>query len=81
MLFQTLRKMHEVRHFELVFLFEGPHTIQKGGQRGLVDGRQELKEALDHVAAKGFLDFLDSPPTIQTTPRTYLHRWNFSEFD
>ena len=65
-LFETLRRMKEVRHFQLVFSFEGPCLMLKEGRWGLVEPQQELKRALDSVAAKGFLDFLDSPPTLRS---------------
>ena len=55
--FRTLRKMNEVRSFELVFSFEGPCSALKGERWELVEARWELKEALDHVASKGLLDF------------------------
>ena len=51
-LFEALRAMNEVRPFKLVFLLQGK-------------ARQKLAETLDSVAAKGFLNFLDSPPTIR----------------
>ena len=65
MLFNTLRRMNEARHFELVFLFEGPCFVQREGQRVLGEAPRELGEVLDSVIARGFLDFLDSPPTIR----------------
>jgi len=70
-LFETLRKMSEVKRFKLVFLLE---------VWDLWDPRQELAEALDVVAAKGFLEFLDSPPTIRTAP-CFVHAWDFLDFD
>ena len=57
-LFETLRKMNEVRPFKLVLTFDAMEIYQE-------KLRRELKEALDSVVAKGFLDFLDSPPTIR----------------
>ena len=80
-LFQTLCEMHKVRPFELVFLFEGPCSIQRGGRWESVEARCPLKEALDYVSSKGFLDFLNSPPTIRTIPRSRYYDWNFSDFD
>lgn len=50
---ETLRTMNGVRPFKLVFLLEDRYL------EGL------LTEALDSMTAKGFLDFLDSPPTIR----------------
>ena len=78
--FQTLRKMNEVRPFELVFLFEGPCSVLRGG-RWELDARGPLEEALGYVASKGFLDFLDSPPTICILPQSRYYRWNYSHFD
>lgn len=57
-LFETLRKMNQIRPFKLVFLAEAPESRQEKVRRGLA-------EALDSVAAKGLLDFLDSPPTVR----------------
>jgi len=71
-LFQMLSKMYEVRPFELVFLFEGPCYALRGE---LADLRLYLKEAVDDVISKGFLDFLDSPPTSRTSPQSYYSRW------
>lgn len=34
-LFQALRKMHKVRPFELVLLFEGPDSVLSEGLEGL----------------------------------------------
>ena len=64
-LFNTLRSMSKVRPFKLVFLFEGLCFVQRGGRRVLVEPRAELEEVIDSVTAEGFLDFLDSPPTLQ----------------
>ena len=74
MLFQTLRKMQRVRPFRLVFLFEGPCLVKRGGHWEFAEVRQELGQALDDVTSKGFLDFLDSPPTICTAP--WSHDWH-----
>ena len=60
-LFETLRMMSEARPFKLTFLLEVSDLYQE-------EGRRELVEALDSVTAKGFLDFLDSPPTIRRVP-------------
>ena len=57
MLFETLCKMYEVRPFQLVFFY--PRVWD------FLERRRELEEALDLVAAKGSLDFFDSPPTIR----------------
>jgi len=84
MLFQTLRKMHGVRPFKLVFLFEGLCYVKPGIQWELAEARQELKRALDYLISKGFLDFLDSQPTICTVSRLngwYDSEWYFHDFD
>jgi len=66
--FGVLRRMHEVRHFKLVFLLEA-----------FWDARQKLMEALDAVIVKGLLDFLDSLPTIRIAqPRHY--QWDVLDF-
>lgn len=80
-LFQTLRKMHDIRPFELVFMFEGPCSVQRGGQWQSVEARWELKEALDYVVSRGFLDFLGSPPTIRVDARPRDFEWDFPNFD
>lgn len=77
-LFQTLRKMNEARPFELVFSFEGPCFVSKGGRREPAEPRYELKEALYSVTGKGFLDFLDSPPTVRFTTQSHRYEWDFS---
>lgn len=56
--FETLRMMNEVRPFKLTFLLEVRDFNQVGVEWGLV-------EALNLVAPKGPLDFLDSPPAIR----------------
>ena len=66
-----LRRMQEVRRFELVFLVGGPETW---GVRG------ELAEALKLVTAKGLLDFLHSPPTIRIS-RSRHHEWDLLDPD
>ena len=58
MLFETLRTMNEVKPFKLVFLLVVPIRLQE-------EARRKVAEAIDSVTAKGFLDFLDSPPTIR----------------
>jgi len=64
-LFETLRKMNGVRSFKLVFLLEPSDSYEESVRR-------ELVEVLNSVIANGFLDFLDSPPTI---------RWGQSRHD
>ena len=69
-MFETLRKMNEVRRFKLVFLVEAENAL---------DARREITAALVSVTAKGLLDFLDSRPTIRTAhPRYY--KWDFLDF-
>ena len=65
-MFDTLRTMNEVRPFKLVFLL-----VAVG------EARRRLVGALDSVTARGFLDFLDSPPTIRTA-RFREHGWDRS---
>ena len=72
MLFGTLRKMHKIRPFQLVFLVMDWSPYQRGLRRVLAEARRKLKETLDFVVAKGFLDFLDSPPTIRIGQRSLL---------
>ena len=70
-LFEVLHKMNEVRPFKLVFLLEAEDPWS---------ARPKLAEALNSAAAKGLLDFLDSPPTIRTAqPRHY--KWDFLDFN
>ena len=58
MLFEALRAMNDIRPFKLVFLFLVLDRFQE-------EARRKLAEALDSVAAKGYLDFLDSPPAVR----------------
>jgi hypothetical protein len=58
-LFETLRKMNTLKPFKLVFLLMDSDMFLK-------EGRQKLEGALDSVATKGLLDFLDSRPTIRS---------------
>ena len=60
--FETLSRIHEVRPFKLVFLLEvsDPWNTERG-----------LEQALNLATAKGFVDFLDSPPTIRTAHARY----------
>jgi len=57
-LFETLGKMNASKPSKLVFLLD-----VSGDSKG--EARRNLTRALDLVTAKGFLDFLDSPPTIR----------------
>jgi hypothetical protein len=57
--FETLRTMRDVRPFKLVFLLVNPDLFQE-------EARQNLAGILDTVAMRGFLDFLNSPPTIRS---------------
>ena len=61
-LFRTLRTMNEVRPFKLVFSLE----VSSSHQWQI---RREFAGALSLVAAKGLLEFLDTPPTIRVRPR------------
>lgn len=82
MLFQTLRKMHGVRPFELVFSFESPCFVKWGGLfQPTAETRLVLEEALGDVASRGFLDFLNSPPTIRVTTLSRHYEWDFPDFD
>lgn len=63
-LFNTLRMMSEIRPFKLAFLLEGPSPSRW-------EARQ-LVEVLESVAAKGLLDFLDSPPSVRTCEKIPL---------
>ena len=58
-LFKALRKMNELMPFKLVFLLEGPFFGKEGMARLVV------AEALELATGQGFLDFLDSPPTVR----------------
>ena len=66
-LLETLRKMNEIRPFELVFLLEVP-------QRNQEEARQKLAEVLDSVTAKFSFDFLGSPPTTRTAQPSHYAR-------
>lgn len=67
-IFETLRAMHKVKRFKLAFLLEVPDSLQW-------DAQQRLGLALGSVATRGFLDFLDSPPTVRRTKFREV-RWN-----
>jgi len=71
-LFGTLRKMHKIRPFQLVFLLTDWSSHQEGRRRVLAESRRKLEWTLDFVATKGFLDFLDSPPTTRIVQRSLL---------
>ena len=68
-LFGALRTMSQARPFKLVFLIVDPDLFRGEAQR-------KLAKSLD-LTAKGFLDFLDSPPTIRC-PRFPEHGWYMS---
>jgi len=70
--FGSLRMMYKTRSFKLAFLAEVEDQHQAGGMEGV---RQCLAEALGLVAAKGWLDFLDSPPAVRTTRVPKLRFW------
>jgi hypothetical protein len=57
--FETLRTMNGVRPFKLVFLLVAPDQSRE-------EARRKLEGAIDSLAARGLLDFLDSPPTIRS---------------
>jgi hypothetical protein len=57
LLFETLRTMNQIRPFKLVFLLVTDLSQE--------EARWGLEEALDSVAARGLLEFLDSPPIIR----------------
>ena len=65
-LFDTLRTMNRVRPFKLVFLLMGPDW-------SLGEARRKLEGALDSVAARGLLKFLDSPPIIRTAWNKFIN--------
>jgi len=69
--FETLRKMHEVRPFKLVFLLEVSDRWNT---------RRGLAQALNLATGKGFVDFLDSPPTIRTAQAGYTE-WDILDLD
>ena len=79
--FLMLRKVHKVRPFELVFLLEGPRSVSREERWELAEAGSWLKETVDYVVSKGFLDFLHSPPTIRTIPGSRYYDSNFSNFD
>ena len=56
-LFQTLRRMYEIRPFKLVFLLEGMSCLR--------EDRLKMEGILRSVTMKGYLAFLESPPTIR----------------
>jgi hypothetical protein len=56
--FEALRTMNEVRPFKLVFLLVGLDSFRE-------EARRKLAGALDRMAVRGLLDFLDSPPTVR----------------
>ncbi|KAF9789641.1 hypothetical protein BJ322DRAFT_1043441 [Thelephora terrestris] len=60
-LFETLRTLHRVRPFKLVFLFQGWYSPSR-------DEHGVFEEMIESMTAKGFLGFLDSPPTIRGEP-------------
>ena len=61
--------MSQVRLLKLVFLIVDPDVFRGEAQR-------KLAKSLN-LTAKGFLDFLDSPPTIRC-PRFPEHGWYMS---
>jgi len=73
-LFETLRKMNEMKPFKLAFLPEGSDFYQE-------KARQELVGALDSVTSEGFLDFLTSPPTIRWAQASPLWKGAVTQVD
>jgi len=71
-LFDTLRGMDVIRPFKLVFLLY-PRDLPGGARR-------ELVEALDLVTEIGFVNFLDSPPSIRIAEDHYSE-WDLLNFD
>lgn len=65
-LFHTLRKMNEIKRFKLIFLLRILDWSQ-GEQRA-------FEEVLESVAAKGLLDFLETPHTIRAEGVTH-YQW------
>jgi hypothetical protein len=61
--FRTLRRIHRVRPFKLVFLIEDFVPYRE-------EARQELVGALDWVTADGLFDFLESPPNALISSQT-----------
>lgn len=55
--FETLRKANEIRPFKLVFVLGVLNSYPK-------DIRCRFAEVLDQVTVKGYLNFLDYPPSI-----------------
>ena len=73
-LFETLRKMHDVRPFKLVFLLELLEDWDRWNTR------RRLAENLNLVTGNGLVDFLESPPTIRTAWTCYSV-WDILDLD
>ena len=69
--FETLRRMHEVRPFKLVFLFKASDRWNTP---------QGVAKAVGLVIEKGLVDFLDSPPAIRTA-RSCYSEWGIVDLD
>ena len=69
--FETLRRMHELRPFKLVFLLKA--SDRWNTPRGFA-------RVLESVAVKSLIDFLDSPPVIRTA-RSCHSEWEILDFD
>ena len=65
-LFDTLRRMNEVRPFKLVFSLEASPPSQQE--------TQQLEKVLEFVTSR-LLDFLDSPPSFRI-PRSRFYDWD-----
>jgi len=61
-LFETLRRMNEVRPFTLVFLVKAEELYCR--MTGVLEG---LEDAILFATANGLLNFLDSRPVIRAT--------------
>jgi len=72
-LFETLRRMNEIRPFELVFSLEAPSF-------SLLEARRTLEDVLESATVIGLLDFLDSPPSIRIA-RSRFYEWDLFFLD
>lgn len=58
-MYNTLGRMYDVRPFKLAFLLVGSEKSLE------VVARRTWEEAVNMATAKGFLTFLESPPSIR----------------
>ena len=70
-LFETLRKMNEIRPFKLVFSLEASYGLSQG------EVQREFTGTLHPITENGLLDFLGSPPTIRWA-RSHRYGWDAS---